>query len=269
MFLVIGVDAMSWDVVMENLERLKNIAKLVNMGNAREIMLEEKPISASIWCGMFCGLLPDEHKHYSYVRDGEIVRREDIDVKFIWDILHEEGKKVYAVNVPFVVPPFSFGTDFKPVGFGLPTDEREWEEELERVTAKTKELISGKPDLLITVFTLLDRVQHFHWGEPCVIEWYMRVDEKIGEIVFETGFLSDYEQDEQDEQDEHGDDRLILISDHGFCSFENARVRTLTAHEGIKGDHSDRAMVVTVNVPYDIKRPQDVFFAIRKVIGKD
>ena len=260
MFLVLGVDAASWNVVRSNLSDLENLARLVEIGEAKEIVLKEKPISASIWCGMFCGLPPEEHKHESYVRNGEIVRREDIKVKFIWDILHAEGKKVYAINVPFVVPPYSFGVDFKPVGFGLPTNEREWEEELRRVTAKTIEVMHEEPDLLISVFTLLDRVQHFHWGEPCVLEWYRRLDEKIGEIVFETGFLDD---------DARMKNRLILISDHGFCSFGEAKVRTLpeqTPHGRLKGDHSERAMLITVNVSYPIEKPQDVFFAIREAL---
>ena len=53
------------------------------------------------------------------------VKRGDIKVDFIWDILHEKGEKVKALNVPFVVPPYSFGVNFKPVGFGLPTNEKE------------------------------------------------------------------------------------------------------------------------------------------------
>jgi predicted AlkP superfamily phosphohydrolase/phosphomutase len=105
------------------------------------ITLMEKPISASVWCGMFSGKLPDEHKHESYVVNDDIVKREDIKVDFIWDILHARGKDVKALNVPFVVPPYSFNVDFKPIGFGLPTNEKEWEEELERVTEKTKELL--------------------------------------------------------------------------------------------------------------------------------
>ena len=82
------------------------------------------PISASVWCSMFSGKLPEEHEHENYVVNGEIVKREDIKVDFIWDVLSREGKKVRALNVPFVVPPYSFGVDFKPVGFGLPTNEK-------------------------------------------------------------------------------------------------------------------------------------------------
>jgi predicted AlkP superfamily phosphohydrolase/phosphomutase len=251
-FLVLGIDAATWSVIKPNLDTLTNFKRLIDLGESKELILKEKPISASVWCGMFSGKLPDEHKHESYVVNGDIVKRADIKVDFIWDVLHEKGKRVKALNVPFVVPPYTFNVDFKPIGFGLPTNEKEWNEELERVTEKTKELLAEKPDLLISVFTLLDRIQHFHWGEDYVVEWYKRMDAKIGELIFETGFLE-------------GNNQLIVISDHGFCSFGDAKVQTLPEYtkEGkLKGDHHEKAFLLTVNVDYEITRPQDVFFAI-------
>jgi predicted AlkP superfamily phosphohydrolase/phosphomutase len=226
-FFVLGIDAATWTVVKPNLGKLRNFKRLIEVGKSKTITLREKPISASVWCGMFSGKLPEEHKHESYVVNGEIVKREDIKVDFIWDV-------------------------------GLPTNEKEWEEELERVTEKTKFLMEEKPDLLISVYTCLDRIQHFHWGEDYVVEWYQRMDDKIGELIFDTGFL-----------DANEDNKLIIISDHGFCSFGEAKVQTLPEHtkEGklnLKGDHHENALLITVNVDYEIERPQDVFFAIRE-----
>jgi predicted AlkP superfamily phosphohydrolase/phosphomutase len=162
MFFVLGIDAATWTIIRPNLDSLPNFKKLTQIGRSKEPVLKEKPISASVWCGMFSGKTPEEHGHGSFVAGGKLVRRGDIKVEFIWDILHREGKKVRVLNVPFVVPPYSFGVDFKPVGFGLPTTEKAWQEEMERVTEKTKELLAQKPDLLISVYTLLDRMQHFH-----------------------------------------------------------------------------------------------------------
>jgi predicted AlkP superfamily phosphohydrolase/phosphomutase len=250
---VLGVDAATWTVIRPNLTKLSTIKKLCDMGKCRELVVKQELISASVWCGMFCGKTPEEHGHHSYAVGGNIVKREDIKVDFIWDVLDKDGKKVKALNVPFVVPPYSFGVDFKPVGFGLPTNEKEWMEELEKVTDKAKELLGERPDLLISVYTLLDRVQHFHWGEDCVLEWYGKLDDKMGELVFDTGFL------------EEKDNRLIVISDHGFCSFGEAKIQTLpeeTEHGKLKGDHHENALLITVNVDYEINRPQDVFCAI-------
>lgn len=255
MFLVLGIDAATWTVIKPNLDKFPTFRKLCEIGNCRELILREKPISPSIWCGMFSGKTPEEHGHESFVVGDRIVKREDIKVEFIWDILHRERKTVNALNVPFVVPPYCFNVEFKPVGFGLPTNEKEWQEELERVTEKTKKLLAEKLDLLIAVYTLLDRVQHFHWGEDCVLEWYQKLDHKIGELLWDTGFLEDKQ------------NKLIIVSDHGFCSFGEAKVQTLPlkSEEGeLKGDHHESALLITANIDYPIERPQDIFFALKE-----
>ena len=190
MFLVLGIDAATWKVISPNLGRLPTFKKLCDMGKCSEIVLVEKPLSPAIWCGMFCGRTFSEHGHDSFVSGDKLVRREDIKVEFIWDMMRRAGKKVRVLNVPFVVPPYSFNVEYKPVGFGLPTNESEWWVELDKVTEKTKELMAEEPELLITAYTLLDRIQHFHWGESCVVDWYERLDGKIGELLFGTGFLN-------------------------------------------------------------------------------
>jgi len=258
LILVLGIDAATWTVVSPNMERLPSFKRLCEIGKCETLTLGEKPVSPSIWCGMFCGKTFAEHGHDSFASGDRIVRREDIKVDFIWDILQREGKRIKALNVPFVVPPYSFGVDFEPVGFGLPTNEEEWQEELDSVTAKTKELMGGEPDVLIAVYSLLDRIQHFHWGEACVLEWYRRVDDRMGELLFGTGFLDDKR------------NGLIVISDHGFCSFGEAKVQTLPLKSEwgeLKGDHHEDALLITVNLDYPIKKPQDVFFAIRSRVG--
>ena len=257
MILVLGIDAATWTVVRPNLDKLPTLKHLVNIGKSKEYVIKEKPVSPSIWCGMFCGKPFSEHGHENFVVKGELVKREDIKVDFIWDTLTRVGKKVVALNVPFVVPPYTYGTGFRPVGFGLPTNEKEWQEELDRITSKVKELISEKPDVLIAVYTLLDRVQHFHWGEPLVVEWYQKLDKKLEEVLFDTGFLDNPE------------NRLIMISDHGFCSFGEAKVQTLpkkTEEGELKGDHHENAFLITVRIDYEIDKPQDVYHTIKSII---
>lgn len=253
MIFVLGIDGAAWSVIRANLNKLATFQRLCKIGKSEELILIEKPISASIWCGMFCGKTAEEHRHESYVVNGNMVRREDIKVEFIWDILHREGKAVKVLNVPFVVPPYSFNVDFKPVGFGLPTNEREWQEELDRITEKIEELLAQRPDLLISTYTLLDRIQHFHWGEDCVLQWYRKLDDKIGGIIFGTGFL------------DSGTNKLIVISDHGFCSFGEAKIQTLpreTEQGTLKGDHHQNALLITVNIAREINKPQDIFHTI-------
>jgi len=253
MFFVLGIDAATWTVVRPNLDRLPAFRCLCERGECEDLVLKETPVSPSVWCSMFSGKKPGEHGHGSFVVDGKIVKREDIKVDFVWDVLAREGKRTAALNVPFVVPPYSFGVDFKPVGFGLPTNEKEWQEELDRVSAKIGELLAGDLDLLVSCYTLLDRVQHFHWGEECVLDWYRRVDEKIGELLFGTGFVDD------------PGNHLIVISDHGFCSFGDAKIQTLpqrTAEGTLKGDHHENALLIRWNTDHTITEPQDVFRAV-------
>jgi predicted AlkP superfamily phosphohydrolase/phosphomutase len=257
---VLGIDAATWTVIRPNLDSLPAFKRLTEIGQAKEITLGEKEVlkSQAIWCGMFCGKTPEEHGHKEWVVDGELVKREDIKVDFIWDILDREGKKVRVINVPFVAPSYSFNVDFRPVGFGMPINEREWQEELEKVTETTKKLLAEQPDLLIAVYTLLDRIQHFHWGEALVLEWYRKLDRKLDEIIFGTGFL------------DKGQNMLIIISDHGMCSFGEARVQTLpkkTEWGELKGDHHENAVLITVNVDYPIEKPQDIFQAVMKDFG--
>ncbi len=254
-FLVLGIDAATWKIINPNIERLQNFKKILEMCDSGTIHLKEKPYSPPLWCGMFCGKGPEEHKHKEYVEDGKVKSRQDIHVDFIWDVLDREGYDIRAINIPFVVPPYNFNVDFEGVGFGLPNNEEEWKEELEKVTEKINENLSEKPDVLIGVFTSLDRIQHFHWGEDMVVDWYEKMDERLGEIVFDTGFLQDKE------------NKLIIISDHGFCSFGEAKVQTLPkkTKSGIemKGDHHEDAIIITKNVNQRIEKPQDVFYAIK------
>lgn len=255
MIFVLGIDAATWTVIRPNLDRLPNFKKLCEIGKCRDLILKEKPISPSVWCGMFSGKMPEEHRHESFIDGEKLIKKEDIKVEFIWDILHREGKEVKALNVPLVVPPYSFGVDFKPVGFGLPTNEKEWQEELERVTEKAKELLSEDPDLLISVYTFLDRIQHFHWGEDCVVEWYRKLDAKIGQLLFNTSFLKEKR------------NKLIVISDHGFCARGETGIQTLPLRSEwgqLKGDHHESALIITVNLDYEIQRPQDIFFALKQ-----
>jgi predicted AlkP superfamily phosphohydrolase/phosphomutase len=256
MIFVLGIDAATWTVVKPNLSELPALDYLCHKGEIKTLVIKEKPISPAIWCGMFCGLPLTKHGHDAYVANETIIKRENIKVDFIWDVLAKSGKKAVALNVPFIVPPYSYGAQYRPVGFGLPTNDKEWYEELERLTAKTKEIMALRPDLLVSVFTLLDRVQHFHWGEPCVLDWYKRLDAKLSELLIDTGFV------------DNPDNKLIVISDHGFCSFGEAKVQTLPKKTGageLKGDHHENALLITVNIDYEIDRPQDVFYAVKKM----
>jgi predicted AlkP superfamily phosphohydrolase/phosphomutase len=246
--LIIGVDSATWDVILPNIDRLPNFKRLMEEGEYSTIHLNQKPWSPEVWCSMFTGLLPEEHGHHDFVVDGEIVRREDINAEFIWDLLDRAGVSVKALNVPFIVPPYNFNVDFTPVAGGVPVEVDELLEEIEKVTEKALEVLrNDKPEVFIVAYTALDKLSHLHWGEPVLVDFYERVDEAIGKLL-------------------PYDDEVLVISDHGFCDYDAAPIRTLprrTPKGEIKGDHHPDAILIKKNIPCEITQPIDVFRCIK------
>jgi predicted AlkP superfamily phosphohydrolase/phosphomutase len=250
--LIIGIDGATWDLIKPNIDILPTFKKLTEEGRPKTINLNQKPWSPSVWCSMFCGKTPEEHKHHDFVEDGEIVTRDDINVDFIWDLLDSKGISVKALNVPFIVPPYNYNLEFRPVGKGVPVENHELLEEIEKVTEKALDILKNeKPDFFALVYTALDKLSHLHWGEPILLDYYKKVDEAIGKLL-------------------PYDDEIIIISDHGFCDYDKAPIRTLpksTPKGEIKGDHHPEAVLITKNIEFEINQPMDVFLAIKSKYG--
>ncbi len=241
--LVVGIDAATWDVIDEHLDELPTFRRLKEEADARTLVLDQKPWSASCWASMFSGATEEEHGHTDFVMDGELQTREDIPVEFVWDRLEQDGFDVKALNVPFVVPPYSHNLDFEPPAQGAPTELDEMDDEIAQVTETARETLEQEDmDLFVACYVSLDKLQHFHWGEDVVPEYYRKVDAAIGEFIDQG-------------------EKLIVISDHGFCDKDEAEVRTLpdeTPAGEIKGEHSKYSILITKNVDRDIDTIRDV-----------
>jgi len=247
--LVIGVDGATWTVIKPHLDELPNFKRLMESGEHKTLTLssDSAVISPAIWCSMFSGVPFSEHKHDKYAKDGKIIKREDIPVKFCWEELDEKCD-IRALQVPFIVPPVNWKVDYTPVGFGVSKDENELEQDTDGIMFKALSVLKENPDVFIVVFNALDRMSHFHWGEPVLISWYKKIDRAIGML------------------EKYGE-KLVIISDHGFCSFGEARVKTLPEvtkdGEKLKGDHHEDAILITRGIPLDkINRPEDVYKVI-------
>jgi predicted AlkP superfamily phosphohydrolase/phosphomutase len=250
--IIIGVDAASHNVIEPNLDKLPNISGLIREGSYRRIKLKEKPLSISVWCSIFSGKMPDEHKHTDFMKDAVMKKRNEMDMDFVWDILCSNGIDVRAMQIPIFFPPYNFRCEFVPLKNGLSPDISDLEEDFERITDDSCRMLERKPDLFIVVYTMLDRLSHFHWGEPLILEWYRKIDSAIGR-------LAAY------------DNKVLIVSDHGFCSWKESKTNTLKrftpSGREVKGDHSDISIVIERGVDFGITKPQDVFFAIMKEFG--
>jgi len=253
--MVVGIDAATWKVIKPNLKHLPNFARLMTEGQSGTIVVPDREavLSPPIWCSMFSGKSQQEHGHQKYVVNGRLQTREDIKVDFVWDVLDRRGIKVVALQIPFVMPPYNFNCHYQPVGYGASSDLNELEEDTNGVFFKSLEILKKEtPTVFIVVFNALDRVQHFHWGEPLILSWYQKIDKILGVL---------------DRQAE----KLIVISDHGFCGIGEARTQTLPEvnekGERLKGDHHEEAILITKNVNSQIKKHQDLFTAILKEVS--
>ena len=175
--MIIGVDAADWKVIKPNLKKLPNFAALMKTGSFKTITVPDKEaiLSPPIWCSMFSGKTQKEHGHKKYVVNNKLQAREDIRVDFVWDVLDKKGIETSALQVPFVMPPYNFNCDYKPVGYGASYDLNELAEDTDAIFFKSLEILKKKkPKVFIVVFSALDRIQHFHWGEPLVLSWYQK-----------------------------------------------------------------------------------------------
>jgi len=245
--LTIGIDGATWKMIKPNLDKLPNLKRLMGEGSYKSIFVKDDIVlSPAIWCTIFSGKTSQEHGHQKFVVNNKLQTREDIKVDFVWDILNK-NHDVRVLQVPFIAPPYNFNADYEPVGYGVSSDLEELKEDTEKLFQKSLEVLKENPEILIVVFGALDRVQHFHWGEPLLLDWYIKLDEIVGKLV------------------EYGE-KIIIVSDHGFCSRGEAKVQTLPDKndrgEPLKGDHHEEAILITKNVDYPIESHKDIFSAI-------
>lgn len=249
--LVVGVDGAAWSVIKPNLDKLPYFAKLMREGKHKSLIVREQVLSPSLWATIFSGKTLEEHGHSNFVIDGKLQTRDDVNVRFAWDAL--DGKfDVKALQVPFIMPPYNFKCEYMPIGYGASKNLNELEQDTDAITEKALGILKENPDLFIVVYSALDKVQHFHWGEELVLGWYKKIDTALGMLMKYA-------------------EKIIVVSDHGFCARGEAKVQTLPEisadGEKLKGDHHEEAILITRNINYEIKEHKDVFNAIMNEMG--
>lgn len=246
--LVIGLDGATFKIIKPNLKRLPNFKFLMNSGFYQVLRQEPPLFSAGLWTTIFSGIPQKEHRYYNFTEENKLMTREDIPVRFIWDELNS-CCKVRVMQVPITCPPYNFNANFRPIDNGLSIDLNDLAKETDELVFKTLKILKAGCDLLITVFTALDRIQHFHWGECLVLAWYEKFD-KIIELLARQA------------------QKIIIVSDHGFSDFKESRFRTLpefnTYGQRLSGDHHPEAIFITKNIKGKISKSEQIYTLIKK-----
>lgn len=204
--------------------------------------------SAGLWTTIFSGIPQKKHRYHNFTKDNKLMTREDIPVRFIWDELNAFCK-VRVLQVPITCPPYNFNVNFKPIDNGLSIDLNVLAKETDELTFKTLKILKAGCDLLITVFTALDRIQHFHWGENLVLAWYEKFD-RIIELLAKQA------------------QKIIIVSDHGFSDFKESEFKTLPKFnvygQRLSGDHHPEAIFITKNVKGRISESEQIYALIKR-----
>jgi len=249
MLSVLGIDGATWEMIEKFEQELPNFKRLRQKFGKQTLKVEDVVLSAALWTTIFSGKSFAEHKHKKFVVNNKLRTRDDIKVNFIWDELKKRNINSIALQIPFVYPPYNFGSNYKPYAQGGVTNNLdELSQDTEGILLESIRLINKKkPKAFFVVFAALDKVQHFHWGEKDVLlPWYKKMDEIVA--IFDK--LAD---------------KLIILSDHGFCDRGKAKKTTLppkTEWGKIKGDHFEEAILITKNIGCKIKKHRDIFSAV-------
>ncbi len=246
--LVVGLDGATFKIIKPDLKKLSNFKVIMDEGY--HCVLHQKPplFSAGIWTTIFSGIPQEKHGYHHYVKGNKLMTRNDIPVRFIWDEL-DSVCKIKVLQAPIVCPPYNFNAQFKPIDNGLSIDLNDLAKETDALTLETLKILKEGCDLVIAVFTALDRIQHFHWGEKLVLAWYEKFDQIIG-------ILEKYAQ------------KIIIVSDHGFSDFKEKSARTLPKFNAygqkLSGDHHPDAIFISKNIKGNINKAEEIYGLIKK-----
>lgn len=226
-----------------------NLSKLIEQGQSKPIRSALPDVSSTAWSSFMTGTNPGEHGIFGFFvpRPNDygirFLSSRDIKTPTLWERLSEHGKKSLVVNVPqtypasevdgilisgFVAPdlekavwPKSLLTELKELGYTIDVDAWKARENLSEFLDDLFEILEERINtieylwnkenwnLVMTVFTGTDRLQHYLWhaleGEQHtlhsrVMEFYHAVDSAVGRLVNRVD----------------SNTRIIVLADHGF-----------------------------------------------------
>jgi predicted AlkP superfamily phosphohydrolase/phosphomutase len=230
---------------------LPNLSSAFESGSAVEMNSSLPDVSAVAWTSVNTGKNPAKHGIYGFVdrkpgaNELEVMTASHTRSKTLWELVSDAGKRAVAINVPLSYPPQRINgvvvSDFlapalskavyptsllaplESMGYRIDTDPWVARQSLEkfmedfRITAeKRAEAVTYLMDqeewaLFFVVFMETDRLHHFMWQYmeeddpkygPMFLDAYRLIDALAGKILSKLT----------------ADDRLIILSDHGFTT---------------------------------------------------
>lgn len=246
---IIGLDGATWDLINPWIAAgiLPTFKRLVYRGSTANLCSTIPPHSGPAWTSCITGVNPGKHNIFSFSkrigRRRQQVTSRDRAASPIWRFVGAASLASIVVNVPLTYPPDEMKDLIIVGGFGTPSQKSRFTHPehlasqlirkgysvdlpsannmkdalpmLLKVEQRRKDLILQLMedyhwDLMMVVFTLIDRVQHFLWkigDEPdsnsqnmkLLKETYVQMDQIVGAIL--------------ESLDETCD--VFVISDHG------------------------------------------------------
>ncbi len=208
--LIVGVDGLSHRFLERHRSDLPTLSRLMRMNYRLVELREEDALSAVMWNAVFAGIPPSQVPMRQYHIGERMVKYEDIPFRsrFLW-----ERKKFVVISAPVVLPVYS-NVPLDLVNRGLTLEKEECEENMQRILDVA---LKYQSDDMIVCFTEIDRVEHFWWGKPELIQTYKILDDILSQLL---QLSKDY----------------VVFSDHGFRDLpEEGGI--LDRSSGVLGDH--------------------------------
>ncbi len=230
---------------------LPNLARVFEQGSAVEMNSSLPDVSAVAWTSINTGMNPGKHGIYGFVdrKPGtntmEVMTSGHTKAQTIWQLMSAAGRHSVAINVPLSYPPqvidgvvisdflapalskavypsslfptlesMDYRIDIDPWAARQSLDAfaKDFSFTAEKRAEAVLHLMKSEPwEFFMVVFMETDRLHHFMWQYmesedstygPVFLDAYRQIDEIAGRIISQL----------------HDDDRLIILSDHGFTS---------------------------------------------------
>ncbi len=208
-------------------------------------------VSSVAWSSFMTGKNPGKHNVFGLTdkkpgsEELHITNSKELRSQTLWNYLGEKKKKVFVMNVPLTYPPYKvngkmvsgslcsdltkgtypseFASELYKLGYKINTDSSLAFESLDKFlknlykTFKTRRRVmfhylEDKWDFMMFQFMETDRINHFMFGNYLdgdryadkFLKFYKKIDDMVGKLKISLA----------------EDDKLIILSDHGFTKLE-------------------------------------------------